>query len=359
MSAREGQMADPAAPLSPAAGRLRFGVTAAGLVFTHEPAVAEDVSRTLDLLRELRGPGRLVVRLNRLYWSGGEATIAALTSDCSRYTEEGFDISLQLRYGGPHDHLPQGGPEAFAAWTRRVVRSIAQSDRRIGVEITNEPNLEIAPDNSDGAFERVSEALVTATIAASQEARAHTGAGAEIGFNWFHHTGSDAEKAFWDGLRDLGGERFASSLDWVGLNVYPGTYDFSDIEPGQEGAEMERALANMRDRYLPTIGVPSSVPIRVTEFGWPNGPGRSEQEQADKVAAMITAIQAARERWNVSDAYWFNLRDSDSSRPKKESHYGLVASDYSKKAAFEVFKALVHSVQDPAEVNDGAADSRR
>jgi hypothetical protein len=343
MSAQEGRRGLSSATDSPTPAALRFGVTAAGLVFTHEPAVAEDASRTLDLLRELQGESRLVVRLNRLYWSGGHATIAALQSDCSLYAEEGFDVSLQLRYGGPHDHLPAGGPDAFAAWVRRVVRAVAQNDRVIGVEITNEPNLEVAPDNSDGAFERVGEALVAAAIAASEEARAHPGSRAEVGFNWFHHTGREAEEAFWSRLNDLGGDGFAFSLDWMGLNVYPGTYDFSDIEPGQEGAELERALSDLRERYLPMIGVPLTTPIRVTELGWPNGPGRSEQEQTDKLTAMIAAIQGARERCNVTHAYWFNLRDSDSSRPKNESHYGLVTSDYTKKAAFEVFKEGLHS----------------
>jgi hypothetical protein len=343
MSAQEEQRDLSSAMDSPGPGALRLGVTAAGLVFTHEPAVAEDGPRTLDLLRELRGRGRLVVRLNRLYWSGGDATIDALRAGSSRYGNEGFDVSLQLRYGGPHDHLPEGGPDAFAAWVRRVVQSIAQEDRVIAVEITNEPNLEIAPDNSDGAFERVSEALVAATIAASEEARTHPVTRAGIGFNWFHHTGRAAENAFWRQLHDLGGERFASSLDWVGLNVYPGTYDFSDIEPGGEGAEIARALASLRNEYLPMIGVPGTTPIRVTELGWPNGPGRTQQELTDKLTAMIAAIEGAREPCNVTDAYWFNLRDSDSSRPKNESHYGLVTSDYTKKTAFEVFKELVHS----------------
>jgi hypothetical protein len=321
---------------------FRFGVTAAGLVFTHEPAVVEHAPRTLDLLRELQGPSRLVVRLNRLYWSGGEATIEALRAESYRYAREGFDISLQLRYGGPNDHLPEGGPDGFAAWTRRVVRTVAQNNRVIGLEITNEPNLEIAPDNSDGAFERVGEALVAATIAAYEEAR-HTDTRAEIGFNWFHDTGQDAEEAFWERLGALGGGPFASSLDWVGLNVYPGTYDFSDIKPGQEGAEMERALMSLRNGRLPMIGVPATTPIRVTEFGWPNGAGRTEQQQADNLATMIAAAQRVREQCNVTDLYWFNLRDSDSSRPKNESHYGLTRSDYAKKAAFEVFKEFVHS----------------
>lgn len=321
---------------------LRFGVTAAGLVFTHQPAVPEDLGHTISLLRELRGPSLFVVRLNRLYWSGGQATLDRIVAETERFAAEGLAVSLQLRYGGPGEHLPEGGPQAFAAWTRQVVR-VASNDALVGVEVTNEPNLTIAPDNSDGAFAEVKDALIAGVLAASEEADRRPGPRIPVGFNWFHHTGPDEEGSFWSYLGEHGGERLGAALDWVGLNIYPGTYDFTAVPPGEEGAEVERALELLRGRYLPIVSVPPETPIRVTEFGWPDGEGRTQEEQSRTLHAMVSVLERGRDLYNVTDAYWFNLRDSDSSRAKNESHYGLVTSDYVEKPSFAEFRSIVRA----------------
>src|SRR5579875_1642141 len=64
---------------------LRFGI---------DPGLAGSVGGV-----QLRPPGRvLVARLNRLFWSGGDALVAQFQQLVAAYTGAGLDVELQVRY---------------------------------------------------------------------------------------------------------------------------------------------------------------------------------------------------------------------------------------------------------------------
>lgn len=235
------------------------------------------------------------------------------------------------------------GPEEFAAWVRDVVRTVGRSKALVGVEVTNEANLNGAPDNSDGSYAGVAEAVVLGVKAALAErdrlGYRHVG----VGFDWFDGMSPVVDDAFWTALREAGGD-FGAKLDWIGMNSYPGTYDTPRAPLGTEGEAVVASLRRLRNCYAPRIGIPATTPIRVTENGWPAGASRPAEVQAQVLERMVRAVHDHRAELNVRDYYWFTLRDTDSSLTDNESHYGLLADDYTPKPAFTTYRSLVREL---------------
>src|SRR5207253_1897925 len=138
---------------------VRMGITPAGeagALGPKVPVVPIDQERTYAALAQLRPPGAapFVLRLNRLFWSDGEAG----------------------------------------------VRRFAPNPRVIGLQVTNEVNFTVSPDSSDGAYKNARQALVRGVIAADDEAAARGFGQLTIGFNWFYRTDPRSEDTFWRGL---------------------------------------------------------------------------------------------------------------------------------------------------------------
>ena len=337
----------------PGAPRLRFGigplVQAGQIGPTPAAAVPERPQQTDEALRRLRPPGGpFVLRLNRFFWSDGEAAVTRYLDLARRFTSQGYLVELQVRY---HPSPEQEGD--IAAWTehvREVVRRFGANPGLIALQIANEVNLTFSPDSSDGAYEGSRQALVSGVIAAKDEARKLGHKELEIGFNWAYRVDPANETSFWQGLRDRGGKEFVDSLDWIGLDAYPGTV-FPPAE--SEGGERDGIVNGMSALrcYARIPGIPESVPMKVEENGWPTmPPARSYEKQASVLELMVRAVHDFRGTYNVSDYHWFNLRDGDTDSPLLFQHFGLLESDYEPKPAFEVYRGLLSELarRDPS-----------
>jgi hypothetical protein len=322
---------------------LRLGITPrvqAGQVGPlPAPARPEDPAKTLAALARLRPPGGpFVVRLNRFFWSDGEAAFKQFLAEAGRYTDAGYLVELQVRY---HPSSAQEGD--IAAWTRHVrevVDRFGAIPGVIGLQITNEVNFDFSADSSDGAYKGGKDALIQGVIAAKDEALRVGLTQLEIGFNWAYRYDPAHEQAFWDYLRVEGGKPFVAALDWVGLDAYPGTF-FPPAEqsPADYRDGMVNGMSTFRC-YLRAAGIPDAVPIHLEENGWPTYGTRREDMQALVAEQMIRAASDFRGTYNVSDYRWFNLRDGDSGDPTMGQHYGLMHDDYSEKPAFRVVAGL-------------------
>jgi hypothetical protein len=323
--------------------RLRFGITplvqAGQIGPAPAPAVPEQAGRTHAALAELRPPdGPFVLRLNRFFWSDGEAGVRRYLDLAQRFTSRGYLVELQVRY---HPSAQQEGDiAAWEAHVRDVVRRFGANPRVVALQITNEANFTFSADSSDGAYNGAREALVRGVIAAKDEARRRGFGQLAIGFNWAYRLDPGSEQSFWQGVRDRGGQAFVQSLDWIGLDAYPGTVfpPESDADGYRDG--MVNAMSALRC-YATVPGIPASVPMKVEENGWPTFPGRSEADQADFLERMVRAVNDFRGTYNVADYRWFNLRDGDTSAPQPFQHFGLLRSDYSPKPAFQRYRRLV------------------
>ena len=318
---------------------LRVGITPrveAGQFIT--PAAAakpEDPAKTMAALARLRPPnGPFVVRLNRFFWSDGEAGFTKFLAEAQRYADAGYLVELQVRY------KPASAEEGdIAAWVkhvREVVDRFGAIPAVVGLQITNEVNFDFSSDSSDGAYEGGKDALIQGVIAAKDEAKKRGFDQLRIGFNWAYRYDPEHEQQFWDYLKASGGPVFVSSLDWVGLDAYPGTV----FPPAEQSVDdyrdgMVNGMSSFRC-YLRAAGIPDSVPMYIEENGWPTYGTRREDMQALVADKMIRAVSEFRGTYNVSDYRWFNLRDANTSDSGIAQHFGLLRDDYKEKPAFAV-----------------------
>jgi hypothetical protein len=206
--------------------RLRFGITPLAQAGQIGPvpadALPEQPERTHSALAELRPPGGpFVVRLNRFFWSDGEAGFRRYLELARRFTSRGYLVELQVRY---HPSAQQEGDiPAWEAHVRDVVRRFGANPGVVALQVTNEVNFTFSADSSDGAYQNARDALVRGVIAAKDEARKRGLGRLAIGFNWAYRLDPGSEQSFWQGVRDRGGQAFVRSLDWIGLDAYPGT----------------------------------------------------------------------------------------------------------------------------------------
>ncbi|MCM3273490.1 hypothetical protein [Paenibacillus elgii] len=103
-------------------------------------------------------------------------------------------------------------------------------------------------------------------------------------------------------------------------------------------------------KNLAAAGIPDSVPIRVTENGWPTGENpftrteRTYDQQAFVLETVIRTVYRLREEFHITHYELFGLRDADSSKPDLFHQLGIMRDDYSPKLAFSVVKRLIQEL---------------
>ena len=330
--------------------QLLFGVFPggqAGAVFgPQQEAKPDDPARIVAALNALRGGRQFVAHLY-LNWNNGPevpARVRAVEEEIARYARAGIGTEVVITYR-PMERRGDADVADFVGFVRAMVARLGPDRGLKAIQVTNEVNNSLSPDASDGAYPGARDALVQGVPAAKEEARARGLDRLAIGFNWFYRSDPGNEDGFWTHLRDHGGSRFARSLDWVGLDAYPGTY----FPPGgaSRGNSMLNALSVLRECFLPYAGIGESVPIHVTENGWPTGPGRSYEEQQAALREMAGAVCEYRGNYNVTDYRWFSLRDGNSDAPDFQQQYGLLRDDYSSKPAFDAYRDVIGACGGP------------
>jgi hypothetical protein len=139
---------------------------------------------------------------------------------------------------------------------------------------------------------------------------------------------------FWPAVAALGGSRFQACVDYVGIDMYPdvvgGRIEQANLDPA-----VGEVLRTLRHQALPLAGITNSTPIRICENGWPTGPDRPEDRQAEVLEEVLRAVHARRHELNVTHWELFALRDADSTRASPFHQFGIVRDDYSPKPAFD------------------------
>jgi hypothetical protein len=330
---------------------LRFGIdpgVAGSVGGAQLPTVPDDPARDLAATEALRPPGRvLVVRLNRLFWSGGSALISQFQGQVAAYTAAGLDVELQVRY---HPASGEDGDlTAWEAYVRHVVDVFGPNPRVVAMTITNEVNVTFSPNTSDGSYTDARDALIDGIEAAHNEAQRRGFHQLRFGFTYAYRFSPADDAAFFAYLGAHGGTAFRSALGFVGLDFYPGSIYPPVMAPGDSyRAEMAQALGTLRDCFMPMAAIGAAVPIWITENGVPTGATVSEAQQAQDVTELVDAAQDYSGTFNVTDYRWFNLRDSDSSAtgslPGASATFatdGLLNDDYTPKPAFAAYRASI------------------
>jgi hypothetical protein len=79
----------------------------------------------------------------------------------------------------------------------------------------------------------------------------------------------------------------------------------------------------------------------ITEHGWPTGPGRTPQRQAEVLRTVIDVIAANAEALSINGYIHHTLRDARSASTGLFSQFGLVTDDHTPKPAFHAYRDLI------------------
>jgi hypothetical protein len=335
--------ATPPAPTA-APAPLRFGLTpalAGSAGSTQGDAVPVDATKELAALRELRPAGtRMVIRLNRLFESDGTPGIRRFAAQERRYAAAGFKVESQIRY---HPATAQDGDMlAWERFVRAATRRLARSRALVALDITNEVNLPLSSNTSDGAFKNPVDALVRGVVTARRTLRKMHRRGVSLGFTFAYRYVPSADAGFWTTLGQKTTPAFRSALGHVGLQLYPGLFWPPVLLPGQSaGDATAEAVTLLRGCWMPKAQLGADVPIWITENGYATNLGHDEARQASDLRATVDAVHALDRTLNVSDYRYFNLRDNRPNGTDLFDDVGLLRSDYEPKPAFAAFRDLV------------------
>jgi hypothetical protein len=318
---------------------LRFGITpqlagSAGAV--QEPVAPEDPAKVVTALNELRPPGRdLILRLNRMFWSDGQAGLDRYAALVDGYARDGFRTELQVRYHPPAGH--DGDIDGWVAYVRRAVQAFAPRRSVVELSITNEANLPSSPNTSDGTYKNVTDAIVRGVVAAREEADRLGRPDLAIGFTYAYRGPQD--DSFFQKIGKAATPEFRSALDHIGIQAYPGIFfPPATTDPGKD---MVDAITLLRTCLMPEAGIGDRTAIWVTENGYRTPGGQGEAAQASDLTATLRAVHEASGTLGVTDYRYFNLRDNNSHGTDLFDAVGLLFDDYSHKQSFGALRDAI------------------
>lgn len=283
-------------------------------------------------------------------WNAGLSPVEAIATEARAAAERyGLLYNVALKFVPPPGH--ESDVDGFAAWVADAVRVLAPDTGVVHFQITNEANIGFSSD-SDGYYGSAArQALIHGVIAAASAKEA----GQAVGFNWFYRWLPQEDAAFFDEL-GAAPQAFRDGVDWVGEDVYPGTYW---PPPGSDPySSVVDAVRYLSRDLMPRAGL-AGKPIFVQETGWPDvdvsavatpvGPlpypeglqtqPRSERAQADAARAIVNALRTTHCTDNVRAGMWFPLLDA----PGAADGWGLAREDGSPKPAFHAFADAVRA----------------
>lgn len=312
---------------------LVFGVFPLGIAGGPEGVVSgppDDVGRIGEALQDLAGDGEpLLVRMYVTF----EGSVAAALDRVGQVAQIGRLVDLSLSF---HDR--EGDVERWCEFIELVVREHGRAVGSIGV--TNEANLLTIPFAPDGAYPHALEALVDGARVAAETKRDEK-ATAALGFTAAGSADVMAgTNSFWPRVAQRGGEKFAAAVEFAGLTMYPGGFG---ADPPSTGELIDRTVAMLGSyrAQLSAVGIPDTVPIRISECGWPTGPGRTEADQAEALAAIVSTVDSVRSNFGVTHWELFTLRDANTSGKDVFGHFGVLRDDYSAKPAYVRLRTLI------------------
>lgn len=284
-------------------------------------APPEDVERTAEALRDLaKGTQRFYVRCYRSYRGAHEPT----PPDPVPYLGDGRVVDYVLGYSSP-----EVDPDGFSAAVRAAVREVVE----LGggkLQVCEEVNVAAPLDGgSPGCYEALGSGL-----AAALDERARLGADVAIGFNAAVALPGDP---FWAEVRTAVDPQVLARLDFLGLDFFPDV--FRPVPADALAGAVTHVVRSFRESAS-AIGIPSGVPMHITETGWPTGPENSEEHQVRVMESVARTVFGLASEVGVDTYEIFGLRDGLSSGPR-ENRFGLLRDDYSAKPVYETVKRLI------------------
>ncbi len=282
--------------------------------------------------------------------------LRSLTNEISVYSKRNLKLEIVLRYMSQ-----SGNVMGYTNFVRDFVDILSKFKAVRSLQITNEANSPLNAQASDGAFPNANQALVSAVQAAHAEiARIHSKI--QLGFNAAYEPiallGDWYKSLNQLSLADSSGrESLASQINWVGIDLYPGTY-FPPLASANNRTAFEssatktviNALNQLRTQAMPQGEFSKKIQIEITEIGYATSV-RWSHTSTDQNLALEGFLKAACDvhvQDNLSTFEFFDLQDA-----KQPSAYlsptalhlpwrfGLVTYDNARKPAFTTYHNLI------------------
>jgi len=287
-------------------------------------------------LSQLQGsPGRpFIVRAYDAYADQGDTAHPAILqtpAGYARYLGSGRTLDLVAQY-----HSRSGDIDGYCAFIERLIDR--HGEHITTLQIGEEPNITSSP-LLDGAYPRITEALIAGVRTAKDKARRSGHPGLKVGCNSSPLLGPDS--TFFTDLTRAGGDQFTIDLDYIGLDFFPDV--FRPVAPGRLAAVVQGLLETHRRENLAPARL-GHLPLMITENGWPTGPGRTPQRQAEVLGTVIDVVTRNAEALNVTGYIHHTLRDARSAGAGLFCQFGLMADDYTPKPAFHAYRDLIDAL---------------
>lgn len=273
------------------------------------------------------------------YWSGVERVPGVLEFP-ARYAESrramqvlssrGHEPVVILAYGNkfydgggfPTSDLGIAGYSRYAGF---VSKTLEDSVRQF--EVWNEWNSGFgskpaARSGEASEYARLLAPAAAAIRAANPRAQVIGGATAGVDLDW---------------LRDFVAAGGLASLDAVSVH----SYTLFRYRTNPEGAihSLDRLHA-----MLEAAEPGRSIPIYVTEMGWPTNDGRHGVSERAAAKYLVRFMMLARSRPWVGGVWWYGLIDNGPSDSNAQHRFGLVRADLAPKPAFLAARAVARLV---------------
>jgi hypothetical protein len=319
---------------------LIFGIYPGSAMGDVGPAGPPDrPDRINQALDQLQGSGGrpFIVRAYDVYADPGDTTgTTALQAPAGydRYLGRGRALDLVAQY-----HSRSGDVDGYCAFIEALIER--HGENLATLQVGEEPNITGNP-LLDGAYPRITDALIAGARAAKDKARRSGHPGLRVGCNSSPLLGPAA--AFFTDLTQAGGEQFIADLDYIGLDFFPDV--FRPIPPSRLHAAVLGLLEAHRRDSLAPAGL-GHLPLIVTEHGWPTGPGRAPQRQAEVLRLVIDVISRSAGSLNITGYTHHTLRDARSAGSGIFCQFGLMTDDYTPKPAFHLYRDLISALSQP------------
>jgi hypothetical protein len=245
-----------------------------------------------------------------------------------RYLGGGRVLDLVGQY-----HSRSGDIEGYCAFIGSLIDD--HGEHLATLQVGEEPNI-TGDANLDGAYPRITDALIAGVRAAKDKAGRSGHPGLKVGCNSSPLLGPHA--AFFTDLTRAGGERFIADLDYIGLDFFPDV--FRAIPPARLDAVVQALLETHRRDVLAPAGL-GHLPLVITEHGWPTGPGRTAERQAEVLRTVIEVTSRNARALHITGYIHHTLRDARSGGLGLFCQFGLMTDDYTPKPAFHAYRDLI------------------
>lgn len=289
---------------------FRFGVyagsvsgTPTGLACGPADNIAA-IREALDALRDENG-GPLIVRAYLHYCGTQALQTRGLAGGADLFSQhfaellsDGRTLDLVLCF-----HDPLGDVDG---WRRAITLAIERYGTRLArFQITEEANLKFNTGAIDGDYPNVMRALVEGVVFARAELDRSGLNDIPVGFSVAPALFGPGANGFWADLKTMVTPAFVSALGYVGADFFPDV--FFPVSLDQLPRSVTFLLQHFRDS-MANAGLPAQIPLIVTENGWPTGPDRSEERQAEVLRSIVEMVYASREQFKILGYTWFSLK---------------------------------------------------